>query len=80
MDHASLTEFFMWCAFLAGGLYLLSAVMCACCGDWIYRVQSRFFPMPRETFTVVLYGYLGFFKIIFLVFVLVPYLALLCMR
>jgi hypothetical protein len=35
------------------------------------------FPIPRETFNVLIYGFLGLFKIFFLTFNLVPYLALL---
>jgi hypothetical protein len=33
--------------------------------------------MPRPTFTVVFYSFIGLFKIFFLFFNLVPYLALL---
>jgi hypothetical protein len=41
----------------------------------IYRF--RLFPMPRETFNVIIYSFLGLFKVLFLVFNVVPYLALL---
>ena len=43
----------------------------------VYRLQSRFFPIPRETFNVVIYSFLGLYKIFVIVFCLVPYLALL---
>jgi hypothetical protein len=33
--------------------------------------------MPRETFNVVIYSFLGLFKIVFLVFNVVPWVALL---
>ena len=45
--------------------------------DMVYRTQSKWFPIPRETFNVVLYAFLGLFKIVFLVFNVVPYVALL---
>jgi len=45
--------------------------------DRVYQTQSRWFPIPRETFDVLIYAFLGLFKIVFLVFNLVPYLALL---
>jgi hypothetical protein len=80
MDQAVLTEFFMWWTIIAGALYVFTAVMCVFRGDWIYRVQSRWFPIPKETFNVVLYCYVGLFKVLFIVFVLVPYLALLCVK
>ncbi|MCZ6445193.1 MAG: hypothetical protein O7F17_00165 [Planctomycetota bacterium] len=43
----------------------------------MYRTQSKWFPIPRETFNVVIYSFLGLFKIVFLVFNVVPYVALL---
>ena len=42
----------------------------------VYRSQSLFFPIPRETFDVVMYSFLGLFKIFFLVFNVVPFIAL----
>jgi hypothetical protein len=43
----------------------------------VYRMQSKWFPISRETFNVVIYSFLGLFKIVFLVFNLVPYVVLL---
>ena len=43
----------------------------------VISLQSKWFPIPRETFDVVIYAFLGLFKIIFLVFNVVPYVALL---
>jgi hypothetical protein len=40
------------------------------------RTQSKWFPLPRETFNVGIYSFLGLFKIVFLVFNLIPYVAL----
>jgi len=40
-------------------------------------MQSKWFPIPRETFNVVIYAFIGLFKIIFLFFNVVPYVALL---
>jgi hypothetical protein len=45
--------------------------------DLAYRTQARWFPISRETFTVVFYSFLGVFKILFILLCLVPYLALL---
>ena len=76
MDIQTLTTFFMWCTILNGGLLILSFLICAFAGDWVYQMHSKWFPMPRETFRVVLYSFLGLFKIVFLVFNVVPYVAL----
>jgi hypothetical protein len=60
-----------------GALLLLWITMCRLAPDLIYRTQSKWFPIPRETFNVVIYSFLGLFKIVFLVFNVVPCVALL---
>ena len=77
MDIQTLTTFFMWCTIINGGLFILWAVFCLCAPDLVYRTQSRWFPMPRDIFNIVLYAFLGVFKIVFLIFNVVPYVALL---
>ncbi len=41
-----------------------------------YRLHGRFFPMPRETFNVVIYTLLGMYKIIILAFNIIPWIAI----
>ena len=77
MAMHTLTAFFMWCTIINGALLILWITMCVAAPDVVYRTQKVWFPIPRETFDVVMYSFLGFFKIVFLVFNLVPYLALL---
>ncbi len=77
MDIQMLTRFLMWCTILNGGLMVFSLLICAFSDDWVHQMHSKWFPMPRETFNVVIYSFLGLFKIVFLVFNVVPYVALL---
>ena len=79
MDIQSLTTFFMWCTVINGSLLALWSLFCMFTPNLVYRTQSLFFPLPRETFDVVIYSFLGLFKIIFLVFNAVPFVALLIM-
>ena len=58
-------------------LLVLWTTMCILSPDLICRAQNKWFPIPRETFNVVIYSFLGLFKIVFLVFNVVPYVALL---
>ena len=76
MDIHTLTRFFMWCTILDGLLLFLWSSVSMLAPDLVYRTQHKWFPIPRETFTVVFYSFLGLFKIFFLVFNLVPYMAL----
>ncbi len=77
MDIQILTAFFMWCTIINGSLLVLWTIMLILAPDLAYRMQSKWFPMPRETFNIVIYSFLGLFKIVFLVFNVVPYVALL---
>ena len=77
MDIQTLTTFFMLCTIINGGILILLTVFFMFAPDLVYRTQSKWFPIPRETFNVVIYSFLGLFKIFFLVFNVVPYVALL---
>ncbi len=77
MDIQTLTTFFMWCTIINGGVFLWTAALSVFAPDLMYRLQSKWFPIPRETFNVLSYSYIGLFKIVFLVFNVVPYVTLL---
>lgn len=79
MDAQVLTAFFMWCTVLNAGLLMLTFLMTVIAGDFVYAMHSRFFSMPRETFNVVLYSFFGIYKLLVLVFNVVPWIALLIM-
>ena len=68
-------DFFMWCSIINGSILILTFLMCAFAGDWVYRMQSKFFPISREAFNMIIYCFIGLYKILFIVFNLVPFLA-----
>jgi len=76
MGLQSVTAFFVWCTVINAVLLIFSALLCTFAQDWIYRFHSRWYPMPRETFTVVIYSFIGLYKILFIVFNIVPLAAL----
>lgn len=77
MDIQTVTTFFMWTTIMNGTLLLLWATMLLLAPNWVYQMQSKSFHIPREIFNILIYLFLGLFKIFFLFFNLVPYLALL---
>ena len=77
MDIQTLTTFFMWCTILNVALLIFSYLVCAFFGDFSYRINNRFFPISREAFSIVTYSFLGLYKILILVFNVIPYIALL---
>ena len=76
MDIQTLTAFFMWCTILNFALLLLSSLMCICAGDWTYRMHNKLFSISRETFNVAIYSFIALYKLLVIVFNLIPYIAL----
>jgi hypothetical protein len=76
MDIETLTRFFMGCTIINGSLLIFWSIMLILTPEMVYRTQRRWFPIPRETFDIIMYCFLGLFKIFFLVFNLVPWVAL----
>jgi len=79
MEIETLTTFFMWCTIINLALMSLSFLICILASDWVYRIHSLWFPMPRETFNVLLYSFVSLYKLFFFFFNLIPYVALLLM-
>ena len=77
MDIQTLTSFFMWCTIINTGLLIFLALIYMLAPNLAYRLQSKFIPISRETFDVVFYSFMGLFKVIVLVFNVVPWIALL---
>jgi hypothetical protein len=69
----------MWCTVLNGILLVLTGIILLFAGNAVYRIQSRWYPISRDAFNVVIYSFMGLFKLFFTVFNLVPYVVLLIM-
>ena len=76
MDIQTLTTFFMWCSIINGGILILWLLIYVFAPDCIYRIQTKWFPVPRETFNVAMYTFYGLFKVFFIFLNIVPYIAL----
>lgn len=78
MNIEMLTQFLMWCTLLNVTLLALSLMIVAFGfgSDFVYRMHSKWFPVPRDTFNAVLYLLVGIYKILVLVFNFVPWVAL----
>jgi hypothetical protein len=77
MSIQVLTDFLMWCTIINFAMLMLTFFICVYAGDMTYRIHGKWFPMPRENFNTLLYGFVGFYKLIFFFFNLIPYVALL---
>ncbi len=76
MDMEMIRVFFGWMTLINLGLFIFTAVMSAGCRKLIYRVHGTLFDLSEETTNKALYYFLAFYKIVFITFNLVPWLAL----
>jgi len=77
VDINVLQRVFMWCTIINGAWFVFAAIICIFAGDWVFRMQSKWFRISRDAFNVVIYSFFALFKIVFIVFNVVPYVALL---
>jgi len=77
MNIQLLKRFFLWCTIINVALLTLSTLICIYAPDWLYSMHGNWFSIPRETLNIIMYSYLGLFKIFIYIFNIVPLIALL---
>ncbi|MFC1839695.1 DUF6868 family protein [Thermodesulfobacteriota bacterium] len=80
MNIQKLTAFFLWCTIINGCLLVLVLIISIIGLDLISSIHSNLFQIPREVINVAYYSFLGLYKMVWLVFNVVPYVALLIIR
>ena len=80
MSLQQLEELFLWMTVLNAGIFILTAVLAMTLRGFVGRLHGRLFGIDEEQVAVVTYGYLGTYRLLILVFNLVPWFALLLMR
>jgi hypothetical protein len=76
MTLDQLTDLFKWMTAINFGLFLFSALLSMALKDFIAKMHGKLFGIEAEQVAVVMYGFLGAYKIAFIMFNLVPWLAL----
>lgn len=76
MNMQQLQEFFGWCAVFNFALLFFWFLMMASAGGIVHRLHGRWFHMPRERFDEIHYAGMAFYKLLVIVFNVMPWLAL----
>lgn len=76
MSVEIITKVLAWCTTINLALLILWAILLRTSRDWIFRCHSKWYNLTADQFNAINYGAIAFYKIIFLVFNLIPYLAL----
>lgn len=75
MTYESLYEFFLWNTVFNILILTWWSIWIISAGDFVYKVHSKWFEMPREDFNKLHYFGLAFYKIMIFLFNLVPLLV-----
>jgi len=76
MERSRMRLFLLWCAAFNILFAICWFVLFSFAGGWVYRLHSRWFPMPQETFSAIHYAGLVLYRVLLIFFVVVPLLAL----
>ncbi len=79
MNIELLKEFFMWMTVLNAGIIFLQAFLCMGLKNLIGRMHGSMFGISPDAIKTAIYGYLGVYKIFFIIFCLTPWLVLVIM-
>lgn len=77
MQMETLRAFFMWNTIINGVLLTVTFLLLSVLGDVTYRLHSKLYPISKPAFHTIMYVLVLSYKMLWLVFNLVPWLALL---
>lgn len=80
MNRNSLQVFFGWCLLLNGALLVFSSLVIRFAHAQVFWMHSDWVALNNETFNLAVYLLLGIWKLLVIVFNLVPYVALVVMN
>lgn len=76
MTMESMTTFFGWCSILNIGMLVFYSFMIMVLRDWMAGFHGKAFGITKEVATRKYFGFLAKYKILTIIFSIVPYFAL----
>jgi len=65
-----------WCSVINFGILIYWAAIITFAHDWVYRIRGKWFRLSEEKFDAINYTLMGGFKILIIIFNIVPYFVL----
>jgi hypothetical protein len=76
MTLEAIRSFLAWCTVINFGLLICWFLFMSLAHDWLYRLNSKWYNLSVDRFDAIHYSGIAFYKILVLIFNLVPYLAI----
>jgi Family of unknown function (DUF6868) len=80
MTIEQLTELFKWMTIINIGILVLSSTLVMVLKNIVSKMHAKLFGIEENKVKMVVYGYLGMFKILVIVLNIVPYISLLIIK
>jgi len=76
MDIELLKSFLLWCSVINISLLALWFLAFVMAKDFIYKIHTRWYDIPKEKFDSIHYSAIAYWKLSIYLFNIVPYIAL----
>lgn len=80
MNLEQITDLFKWMTIINIGLLLFSTLLIMLVKNIMCRMHAKLFGVKEDQVAIVAYSYIGIFKLLIIVFNVVPYISLLLIR
>ncbi len=80
MTIEQLTELFKWITVVNVVIFVLSSILVMTFKGVIEKIHGKMFGIDKNNISAIVYGYLGLFKVLIIVFNIGPYVALVLMQ
>jgi len=75
MTIDQIREVLGWCSLINVALVSISFLLLTSMRPWVYKIHSKWFPIPEPQFNAIAYSFLGAYKMLVFVFNIVPWVA-----
>jgi hypothetical protein len=76
MNIETLQTFLGWCVVIHFGMLLLVVLFLTMGRNWVVNMHQKFFDLSKEELHRSYFNYIAVYKLLVIVFVLVPYLVI----
>ena len=76
MNLLKVKDILLKCIIIGFGVLIYTMVMIFFFGDFAFSIHHMMFDITREQFNVMIYAFMGVFKVLWLVIFVMPYLAI----
>ncbi|WP_353310180.1 DUF6868 family protein [Candidatus Albibeggiatoa sp. nov. NOAA] len=69
-------SFLMWSSIINMSLMIIWALFVTAIPNTVYRMQTKFFDIKRDSFDTVIYLFFGIYKLLIIFFNIIPWIVL----